>query len=139
MKEGDVLQGEGIKIIVPSSLKNLALIRALVKTYLISESVTKADILKLLAVIDELATNAVEHGYEYRSGEIFIFMEKDNDTMKITVEDFGVGYNQRKKSKLEGGMGLNIVKGIVDSFEIEKKDVGTKIEILKKVKEETKL
>lgn len=130
------MQGEGIKIIIPSSLKNLSLIRALVKTYLISESITQKNILQLLTVIDELATNAIEHGYNYKHGDISIFMLREGNHIKILLEDFGVGYDRRKKSKVEGGMGLNIVKGLVDSFEIIPKEVGTKFVILKKIEEE---
>jgi len=138
MKEGETLRGEGIKIIVPSSLKNLSLIRALVKTYLIAESISKKDTLRLLTVIDELATNAIEHGYDYKEGDISIYMTKDGDFIKITVEDFGAGFNNLKKSKSEGGMGLDIVRGLVDSLEINKKEVGTEFKILKKVEEEKK-
>ncbi len=138
MKEGEVLQGEGIRIIVPSSLKNLSLIRALVKTYLTAESVSKKDILRLLTVIDELATNAIEHGYNYHSGEISIFMIKEGNFVNITVEDFGAGFNRLKESKSEGGMGLNIVRGLVDNLEIKPKKIGTKFKILKEVEEETK-
>jgi serine/threonine-protein kinase RsbW len=138
VREGEILQGEGIKLIVPSSLKNLSLIRALVKTYLMSESVSQKDTLRLLTVIDELATNAIEHGYNYRVGEISIFMIKDGNYMRITVEDFGAGFNRAKKSKDEGGMGLDIVRGLVDSLEIKSKEIGTKFEILKEIEEETK-
>jgi len=138
VREGEILQGEGIKLIVPSSLKNLSLIRALVKTYLMSESVSQKDTLRLLTVIDELATNAIEHGYNYLAGEISIFMIKDGNYMRITVEDFGAGFNRAKKSKDEGGMGLDIVRGLVDSLEIKSKEIGTKFEILKEIEEETK-
>jgi serine/threonine-protein kinase RsbW len=88
MKEGEKVQGEGIKIIVPSALKNLSLIRALVKTYLIAESVSKKDTLRLLTVIDELATNAIEHGYNYRDGEISIFMIKEGKKNKNNCRRF---------------------------------------------------
>jgi serine/threonine-protein kinase RsbW len=138
MKEGEVLQGEGIRIIVPSSLKNLSLIRALVKTYLTAESVSKKDIFRLLTVIDELATNAIEHGYNYHNGDISIFMIKEGNFVNITVEDFGAGFNRLKESKSEGGMGLDIVRGLVDNLEIKPKKIGTKFKILKEVEEETK-
>jgi serine/threonine-protein kinase RsbW len=138
MKEGEVLQGEGIRIIVPSSLKNLSLIRALVKTYLTAESVSKKDIFRLLTVIDELATNAIEHGYNYHNGDISIFMIKEGNFVNITVEDFGAGFNRLKESKSEGGRGLDIVRGLVDNLEIKPKKIGTKFKILKEVEEETK-
>ncbi len=58
MRKDNILQSEGITIIVPSSLENLSLMRALAKTYLVSKSLSDKDIFRLLTVIDELATNA---------------------------------------------------------------------------------
>ena len=47
-------------------------------------------------------------------------------------------WEKLKESKSEGGMGLNIVRGLVDNLEIKPKKIGTKFEILKEVEEETK-
>ena len=124
-----------IKLVVPSSLHNLMLIRALAKTYLEAQNLQKQDIMKLLSVIDELATNVVEHAYRYETGEMTIFLNKEGNTVNLSVEDSGHGYDESRLSKDEGGMGLFIVKGMVDKFEIEKKEKGTKFNVLKKVKE----
>ena len=51
-----------VKITVPSSLENLSLIRAMVKTYLELHQVSQRDVFQLLSVVDELSTNVVEHG-----------------------------------------------------------------------------
>lgn len=124
-----------IKLVVPSSLQNLTLIRALAKTYMESQNLQPADIMKLLSVIDELATNVVEHAYRYETGEMTIFLSKVGNTVKVSVEDYGEGYDEGSVSKVEGGMGLFIVKGMVDKLEIEKKEKGTKFNVLKEVKE----
>jgi len=125
----------GIKLVVPSSLHNLTLIRALAKTYMEAQNVERPDIMKLLSVIDELATNVVEHAYRYETGEMTIFLSKEGNTVHLSVEDYGEGYDESRLSKDEGGMGLFIVKGMVDEFEIEKKEKGTKFNVLKEVKE----
>ncbi len=121
---------------VPSSLENLALLRALVKTYLLSENVSEKEMFQLLLVVDELATNAVEHGYEYdEKNRIKVSLDIREGAAYISVEDFGLGFKKEGHSKEEGGMGLVIVRNIVDSFEILEKEVGTKIRVSKVFKE----
>ncbi|MGL4653585.1 MAG: ATP-binding protein [Cetobacterium sp.] len=125
-----------IKLYVPSSLKNLSIIRAMTKTYLEHQKVEQKDIMKILSIVDELATNVIEHGYEYKSGDIIIELQKNNDVIHLVVEDNGVGFDESKISKDEGGMGLFLAKAMADNFKVEKKINGTKIKVEKKVKEE---
>lgn len=124
-----------IKLYVPSSLKNLSIIRTMTKAYLEYQRVEQQDILKILSIVDELATNVVEHGYEYKSGDIIIELQKNNDIIHLVVEDNGIGFDDDKQSKEEGGMGIFLAKSLADDFKIEKKINGTKIRVEKKVKE----
>lgn len=124
-----------VKITVPSSLENLSLIRAMVKTYLELHQVSQRDVFQLLSVVDELLTNVVEHGYEYKPGDIILEIQKSNDIIRLVVEDNGVGFDEEKLSKEEGGMGLFIARTIADDFKIEKKLNGTLFRVEKKVKE----
>ncbi|MGL4947305.1 MAG: ATP-binding protein [Cetobacterium sp.] len=125
-----------IKLYVPSSLKNLSIIRAMTKTYLEHQKVDQKDIMKILSIVDELATNVIEHGYEYKTGDIIIELQKNNDIIHLVVEDNGIGFDESKISKDEGGMGLFLAKAMADNFKVEKKINGTKIRVEKKVKEE---
>ncbi|MGL6065308.1 MAG: ATP-binding protein [Fusobacteriaceae bacterium] len=124
-----------VKLNVPSSLENLSLIRALVKTYLVFQKVDDKDVFQLLSVVDELATNVVEHGYQYKPGNMIIEIQKSNDIIKLIVEDNGSGFNERNISKDEGGMGLFLARAIADDFKIEKKINGTIFKVEKKIKE----
>ena len=95
-----------ISLIVPSSLENLALLRALAKTYLQAENVSEKEVFQLLLVLDELATNAIEHAYEYSGDqEVKVSMDIQNGAVYICVEDFGFGFKKEGCSKEEGGMG----------------------------------
>ncbi|WP_297598705.1 ATP-binding protein [uncultured Cetobacterium sp.] len=125
-----------IKLYVPSSLKNLSIIRAMTKTYLEHQKVDQKDIMKILSIVDELATNVIEHGYEYKSGDIIIELQKNEDIIHLIVEDNGIGFDEDKISKEEGGMGLFLAKAMADNFKIEKKVNGTKIKVEKRIKEE---
>ena len=120
---------------IPSSLENLSLIRALVKTYLELQHINEKDVFQLLSVVDELSTNVVEHGYKYKPGDIILEFQRSNDVIQLVVEDNGVGFDEEKLSKEEGGMGLYIARAIADNFKIEKKLNGTLFKIEKKIKE----
>ena len=124
-----------IKMTIPSSLENLSLIRDLVKTYLELQQINEKDVFQLLSVVDELSTNVVEHGYKYKPGDIILEIQRSNDVIQLIVEDNGVGFDEEKLSKEEGGMGLYIARAIADNFKIEKKLNGTLFKIEKKIKE----
>lgn len=124
-----------IKILLSSALENLSVIRTLIRTYLKLHKVEERNIMEILTIIDELATNVVEHGYQYQPGDLIISMEKDENIIRLVVEDNGVGFDESKMSKEEGGMGLRIARKMSDSFIIEKKVNGTKFKVEKKIKE----
>lgn len=130
-----------IDIVVAASYENLALIRGVVRSYFDSEYISEKDCIHLIAVIDELATNVIEHAYkgmplsdEEKKLRLAISLEKE--ILDIEIEDFGQGYKEGQKSKDEGGMGLNIVKGFADKFSLINKERGCKVLISKKVKKE---
>lgn len=133
--EGDILNKNEIKILLSSALENLSVIRTLIRTYLTLHKVEERNIMEILTITDELATNVVEHGYQYKPGELIITIEKDGSIIKLVVEDNGVGFDESKMSKEEGGMGLRIARSMSDSFKIEKKLNGTKFKVEKKIKE----
>lgn len=125
---------------VNSQYKNLSLIRNIVRSFLDVENISKTDKIHLISVVDELSTNAVEHAYSNTEKDeynpICIFINILQDSISFTIEDFGKGFQDKTKSKEEGGMGLNIVRSIVDDFQILKRENGTKINIIKKFKKE---
>lgn len=130
-----ILKNNEIKLLVSSALENLSVIRSLIKTYLNLHSIEERNIMEILTIVDELATNVVEHGYQYQPGELIITVEKDNNIIRLVVEDNGIGFDDDKLSKEEGGMGLKIAKKMSDNFKIEKKLNGTKFKVEKKIKE----
>ncbi|NME35475.1 MULTISPECIES: ATP-binding protein [Fusobacterium] len=136
MEENSNSKKNEIRISISSTLENLSVIRALIRTYLNSYKIDERTIMEILTITDELATNVVEHGYQYKPGELIICIEKDKDLIKLVVEDNGVGFDDSKMSKEEGGMGLMIAKKMSDNFKIEKKINGTKFKVEKRLKEE---
>lgn len=124
-----------MEVHIPSSLENLSFARSMVRTYLQNHRIEEGDTVQLLSVVDELATNAIEHAYQNQQGEVIINIQKEGNKIKIFVEDHGVGYDDRKGSKEEGGIGLILARKLVDMFEIVRKEQGTVFKIEKEVRE----
>jgi serine/threonine-protein kinase RsbW len=130
MKKGEIMNEIVLK--VPASLRLMSLVRSTIKNYLEIEKVSNSEISKLLFVVDELATNAVEHGYDYDEKDMLVIrVIKETTKIVIEVEDFGIGFQGEGNSKEEGGMGLNIVRKIVDGIDMVKKDRGLMIRVFK--------
>ncbi len=68
-----------------------------------------------------LSFNVGEHGYKYKPGDIILEIQRSTDVIQLVGEDNGVGFEEEKLSKEEGGMGLYIARAIADNFKIEKK------------------
>lgn len=135
-----MMQGD-LDIALIANFENLAVIRGIIRSYLDAENISEKDRVHMIAVIDELATNVMEHAYkgmDIREEEkiIKINISINENTLEVIIEDFGVGYSDGKKSKEEGGMGLSIVKAFVDKFSLINKDKGCKVLIIKTVKKE---
>ena len=123
-----------IKIFIPSFLRSLSTVRAMVRVYLREHNISELDEVQILSVVDELTTNAIEHAYSYSEGEIEVVLNIYKETVFLTVEDFGKGYDEGLDSKEDGGFGLSIARKLVDHFRIEKKEKGTIFRVEKKIR-----
>ena len=123
-----------IKIFIPSFLGSLSTVRAMVRVYLREHNISELDEVQILSVVDELTTNAIEHAYSYSEGEIEVVLNIYKETVFLTVEDFGKGYDEGLDSKEDGGFGLSIARKLVEDFKIEKKEKGTIFRVEKKIR-----
>ena len=74
-----------VKIFIPSFLSSLSTVRAMVRVYLREHNIGELDEIQILSVVDELATNAVEHAYSYNEGEIEVVLNFYKETIFLTV------------------------------------------------------
>lgn len=97
-----------------------------------SLSFSKVDLQKLIVAVSELTQNVLDHTNE---PGIFICEMIDGRGIRVTVQDRGKGINQLDQI-LEGannfhkkGLGLGLVgaKRLVDDFQIETSEKGTKV------------
>jgi len=80
--------------------------------------------------VDEVCANLIIHSHGCNGEEyIQISVEKDAGLLKIEIRDFGEGFNiteyrepeinHVKKAKRKGGLGIILVKKIMDKIEFE--------------------
>lgn len=93
----------------------------------------------LKLAVTEACTNVVQHAYlEGGAGRIDLTYEAQSEFVGITVEDSGVGHlypRQHAPDDREGGMGLAIIRSLVDEVELVQGSDGrgTRLSLAKRI------
>ena len=69
----------------------------------------------LAMALTELLQNAVEHGFGHAPGSIRLDVERSDGRLRVTVEDDGAGLPPDFDAETSGGLGLSIVRTLVES------------------------
>ena len=94
-------------------------------------------------VLDELASNVIEHGYSAGGGRFWITIESRAEELRIEVVDESRAYDplsEAPEAMLEagvaerevGGLGVHIVKQLMDELEYRREDGKNRLTLLKK-------
>ena len=94
-------------------------------------------------VLDELASNVIEHGYGAGGGRFWITIESRAEELRIEVVDEARAYDplsEAPEAMLEagvaerevGGLGVHIVKQLMDELEYRREDGKNRLTLLKK-------
>ena len=124
---------------VPSSTDNLVLIREFVSGIGGQAGLDPSEIGRLELAVDEACANVIEHAYRHdRTREFVVRAAFDEQALRIVVEDTGVGFdpasapgvplNQLIAERRSGGLGLELIRKIMDEVHYEM-DPGRKNEL----------
>ena len=118
---------------VPASLHSLKQIRDFVMVAARLAGLDERRAYRLRLGVDEIATNAIEHGYADLEGEniLRIISQADEREVKIVLEDRGRPYDPRStpppddfelplEQRSTGGLGIYLVQRSVDEFFYER-------------------
>jgi len=130
---------------VNCSTKNLKEIRTFVEASLKELSVPANDIALIVLAIDEICANFIIHSNHCNEDqEIEILIKNENQGVSIEILDQGeyfdlASYKEPElqelvKEKRKGGMGLLLVKRIMDSIEFKKENNQNVCKLFKKIK-----
>ncbi|MBA3441542.1 MAG: ATP-binding protein [Pyrinomonadaceae bacterium] len=115
---------------VPSSTKNLMMIREFVSNICAQAGLNEADTGKVELSVDEACANVIEHAYSHdTSKEVIIRATFDNKDLRIDVEDTGLGFDPSSIQQAEverlvaerksGGLGMRLITSFMDEVRYE--------------------
>lgn len=115
---------------VPSSTKNLMMIREFVSNICAQAGLNEADTGKVELSVDEACANVIEHAYSQdTSKEVIIRATFDNKDLRIDVEDTGLGFDPSSIQQAEverlvaerksGGLGMRLITSFMDEVRYE--------------------
>jgi serine/threonine-protein kinase RsbW len=122
-----------VVLTVPPRPENLALARLALAGVGSVAGASEAAIADLKLAVTEACTNSILHGYPNGvSGELVVRLRAVDGTVQVEIEDDGVGFdpagNDAGLRRDDGqGMGLMIIRSLMDSLEIESDESGTRI------------
>ncbi|TMW73676.1 anti-sigma F factor [Alteribacter natronophilus] len=134
-----------MKLCFSAVSENESFARVTVGAFIAKLDPTMDELTEIKTVVSEAVTNAIIHGYPNdEHGMVRIEAEIDEDSVKITVQDEGVGMNNvnearqplfTSKPELErSGMGFTIMENFMDDVEIRSEPmVGTTVRLQKRL------
>jgi serine/threonine-protein kinase RsbW len=81
----------------------------------------------LKLAVTEACTNSVRHAYAENGGTVDIVYQLHDDRLVVEVSDNGAGFDPNERAEsgelTEGGLGIAIIRALVDEFEVgERRD-----------------
>jgi len=126
-------------------LNNFESFMDFISAQLISSGIDNYDKTKILTGCEEIIINITKYAYDTQEGELEIEFEKNSDTMKITFSDSGKAFNPLEKPDTDitlsleerevGGLGIFMVKQLLDDIQYEYKDNKNRLTIIKRITE----
>ncbi|WAH39196.1 anti-sigma F factor [Alicyclobacillus dauci] len=131
-----------LRLQFPSRSENESLARVAVASFVAQLDPTVEELTELKTAVSEAVTNAIIHGYEDREGEVRVECALFDRTVRIVIEDAGVGipdieearqplYTSRPELE-RSGMGMTIMESFVDMLEVDSTlGQGTRVTMVK--------
>ena len=114
---------------VPASLQPL---RQTVRTWLGDLGADRVPAEDLLLAIGEAVTNAVEHAYGPRPGEVVLSLVAEGDLAICTVSDTGRWRSPRGTLR---GRGLTLMEALTGTLDVARGDAGTTVRMTRSLRE----
>ena len=137
------LAGEVIELEIPARAEFVALARLVVSALAASDSNLadeRVDDLKL--AVSEACTNAIEaHGKAGSDERVLVRCKAGSEALEVCVEDRGHGFDPTQlpdhppvtdpdRLKFERGLGIPLIKALVDEVEFSPTDRGTSVRLV---------
>ena len=129
---------------VAASTKHLAEARNFVAAHARRHGFGEADVEEIRLAVDEAITNVIKHAYQFdASGRIYISVGRDKNHFWIAIQDSGHAFDlqsytepdvqQRIAERKKGGVGVYLIKRVMDKVEYSTHEAHNQIRMIKKL------
>lgn len=118
---------------LPAKPEYVALGRLALSGMLLQGAFSSDAVADLKLALTEACSNSIRHAYREGEGQIVLGFKVADGCLVLTVRDEGAGFDDSEESSVvsgpdgsptEGGMGLSIIRAVVDDFVLEQVDAG---------------
>ncbi|HYM63272.1 MAG TPA: ATP-binding protein [Gaiellaceae bacterium] len=127
-----------VALTIPAKAEYIVLCRLALSGLARVRALEPALIADLKLALTEACSNSVRHAYnEQRSGEVEVRYELDDDRLSVEVVDEGIGFDPETAAADaghaldEGGLGIAIIRAIVDELDIKSNGSGSSLRFTK--------
>ena len=122
-----------VRLAMPAKAEYLILVRLALAGIARDVPIEESALADLKLAVTEVCGNVVGHAYGEEPGEVRITFAVSGDAIEVAVEDDGAGLAlddipdvvQLDEEPLEAGMGLAIIRAVVDELAVEQRDGGS--------------
>jgi serine/threonine-protein kinase RsbW len=127
-----------VALTIPAKAEYIVLCRLALSGLARARSLEPAVVADLKLALTEACSNAVRHAYnEQRSGDVEVRYELKADRLSVEVVDEGIGFDPETAVAAaggeleEGGLGISIIRAIVDELDINSTRSGSSLRFTK--------
>ncbi len=128
---------------IDAEIKSIPVVADGIEDYLVSAGVNPAIVPDLELAVDEVMTNIIMHGYRGRAGTIQITCSIGDGSVKVEIRDRAPAFNPLSvkdpdisadlAQRAVGGMGIYLVRKVMDAVSYEYRDGENVLTLEKKV------
>ncbi len=117
-----------VNIVFDAKSENESLARVVVVSFITPLNPTLNVVNDIKTAVSEAVTNAIIHGYDGKSGKIYMNLRLKDDILQIEIKDHGIGIENieqvkeplyTSKPELErSGMGFTVMETFMDKLEV---------------------
>jgi serine/threonine-protein kinase RsbW len=134
---------ELVKLDIPARAEYVVLGRLALAGLLRSRGFSEDAVADLKLALTEACSNSVRHAYDHDDGQVHLAFTLHDDRVIIRIRDEGAGFHEddvdcpdcRAIPEIElgeGGMGISIIRAVVDEFSLERPPEGGTMLVLTK-------
>jgi PAS domain S-box-containing protein len=125
--------GQPLHLRVPAEPGVLAALRHTIRRWLREVDATPQEIYEILVACGEACANAIQHPHGARTGFLQIDIAHTDRQVDIRVGDSGTW---RESPPTDGGHGLKLMRGLMDTVEVNRRSGGTVVRMRRRLRPE---